>query len=58
MPGLKVEFVKQTVDEKTYNKVIVSYNGRDLFTLKQDFSQKQVIDSLITEDDYRKEDNI
>lgn len=49
---LKVVFRKQTVDENTYNKVVVVYKGRDLFTLKLDYSQKQVIDGLITDDDY------
>lgn len=49
---LRVVFRKQTVDENTYNKVVVVYKGRDLFTLKLDYSQKQVIDGLITEADY------
>lgn len=52
---LKVGFVKQTVDEKEYIKVVVSFNDRDLFNLKLDYSQKQVIESLITDDDLRKE---
>ncbi len=49
---LRVVFRKQQIDENTYNKVVVVYKGRDLFNLKLDYSQKQVIDGLITEADY------
>ena len=49
---LRVVFRKQTVDDRTFTKVVVVYKGRDLFNLKLDYSQKQVIEGLITEADY------
>jgi hypothetical protein len=49
---LKAVFRKQQVDDKIYNKVVVVYQGRDLFSLKLDYSQKQVIDALIKDADY------